>query len=243
MLKLNHFNPGTSTALAFLISVTTSAPFLTLSPAAAQRFSASVSQLVVISNPIVIPAGTQIPVLYDKAEKILVTAEETMPLTLKVAAEIKDSNGTILIPAGSQIIGQIEPAEGSGSRFVAQELKINQNTSYPLDATSQVVVRTETINQGASAGDILKGTLAGAGAATLIAGLTGDRRIDALEVLAGAAVGTLAGWALPETGTLGGSTETFISIDPDRDLTLTLESDLIVYAKLVRQYVRPLAHL
>ncbi|MGH2416518.1 MAG: hypothetical protein ACRDEA_23050, partial [Microcystaceae cyanobacterium] len=114
----------------------------------------------------------------------------------------------------------------AGSRFVAQELRISQDEQYSLNATSQVVTRTETIEEGASAGEILGGALAGAGAATLIAGLTGDRRIDALEVLAGAAVGTLAGWALPETGVLGGGSQEVISIDPNQDLTLTVQSNL-----------------
>lgn len=150
-----------------------------------------------------------------------------MPVTLQVALNITDNNGTVLIPAGSEIIGQVEPA-GNGSQFVAQELVINENQRYYLDATSRVVTKTETISGGANTEDILKGTLAGAGAATIIAGVTGNRRIEPLEILGGAAVGTLAGWALPETGVLGGSRKEVISINPNQDLTLTLESPLTV---------------
>ena len=72
----------------------------------------------------------------------------------------------------------------------------------------------------------MKGTLAGAGAATIISGVTGDRKIEALEVLAGAAVGTLAGWALPESGVIGGYTKQVVVIYPSSDLTLTLDRDL-----------------
>jgi hypothetical protein len=175
----------------------------------------------------VVPAGTQIPVSFQKAKKILVTNQETLPLTLQVAATITDANGTVLIPRGSQIAGRIEPA-GTGSRFVAQTLILSQQEQIPINATSAVVTTTETIKEGASAGEIVGGTLAGAGAATLIAGVTGDRKIDALEVLGGAAVGALAGWLLPEAGVIGGGSKTVIAIDPNRDLTLTVQSDLFV---------------
>jgi hypothetical protein len=175
------------------------------------------------TDQLVIPANTRIQVRYPEAKKILVTPEETLPLTLEVAAPVRDQWGNIIIPVGSQILGQIEPAPG-GSQFVARELLINPQQRVELNATSAVVSTTETINEGASTGDILKGTLAGAGAATIIAGVTGDRKIEALEVLAGAAVGTLAGWALPTAGVMGGTEKELISIDPNRDLTLTVES-------------------
>ena len=58
----------------------------------------------------VIPRGVVIPVEYDQ-EKILVTPEETVPVTLLVAADIKDSSRNILIPYGSEIDGEIQPAD------------------------------------------------------------------------------------------------------------------------------------
>ena len=226
MSNFNYLKSGTSALIALAMSATAVAPIFPLASASAQPFRTPPTQMR-ISNQVMIPAGVQIPVKYDEAEKILVTDSETLPLTLTVAANIKDRNGTILIPYNSEIVGQIEPAV-EGSQFVAQRLII-EGREIPLDATSRVVATTEIIEEGASTGDILKGTLAGAGAATLIAGVTGDKRIDALEVLAGAAVGTLAGWALPEAGVLGGGSKEVISIDPNRDLTLTLQSDLRIY--------------
>lgn len=229
MLNLNNTKSGTCVAIAFLMGATAVSPLWNLTCATAQSLPAPRSPITTF-NQVVIPAGTRIPVMYKESKKILVTSEETMPLTLKVAANITDRNGRILIPSGSEIVGQIEPA-GKGSRFVAQGLTINKDQEYTLNATSQVVTKTETLKDGASASEILSGTLAGAGAATLISGLTGDRRIDALEVLAGAAVGTLAGWILPETGIIGGGSQDVISINPNKDLTLTMQSQLAVYSK------------
>ena len=50
-------------------------------------------------------AGTPIAVRYEK-EKILVAPDETAPLTLTVNENIVSSQKTILIPSGSQIVGE-----------------------------------------------------------------------------------------------------------------------------------------
>ncbi|CDN16717.1 FOG: PKD repeat [Richelia intracellularis] len=50
---------------------------------------------------VIIPEGTAIPVRSDKAEKILVTKDETAPLTLTVSQNVITDRGDILIPAGS----------------------------------------------------------------------------------------------------------------------------------------------
>jgi hypothetical protein len=219
--------------IALLLSATSLSRPLAWIPASAQPLPpppASGSPRV--SGSAVVPAGTEIPVRFEKSEKIVVARGETLPLTLIVDEDIRDAkgtlrdrNGNLLIPAGSKVVGQIEPA-GQGARFVAQRLQLSQNRRLSLEATSATVTRSETINEGASAGQILGGTLAGAGAATLIAGVTGDRRINALEVLSGAAIGAFAGWALPSAGAIGGNSKEVISIDPNSDLTLTVQSDL-----------------
>ncbi|HAC63459.1 MAG TPA: hypothetical protein DCF68_07935 [Cyanothece sp. UBA12306] len=223
MSKLNYSKSGIYTAIAILMGITGVAPIYSLKPAAAQLLPPETNPRR-ISNNIVIPSGTRIPLRHSNAEKILVTNEESLAVTLETAANIKNSYGDILVPAGSKVVGQIQPANG-GAQFVAQEIMINEQ-AYPLYASSNVVTSTETINEGASVEEILGGTLAGSAAAAIIAGTTGDRRIDALEVLAGAAVGTLAGWGLPEAGIIGGGETEVISIDPNQDLTITLQSNL-----------------
>ena len=147
------------------------------------------------------------------------TEEETIPLTLTVAANIKNPNGTILIPYNSEIFGQIKPS-GDGSQFVAQTLILTDGTQVSLDETSGVVATTETIEQGASADHILKGAVIGASAASVIAAITGDTAIVTEEVLGSAGLGILARWIWR------GSSAELISINPNTDLDLTLGSDL-----------------
>ncbi len=164
-----------------------------------------------------IPNGTIIPVRHDEAEKILVTKDETIPLTLRVTRNIRDGRGNVLIPSGSQVVGQIEPVSSrDGSRFVADYVLIN-GRDIPLDATSNVVTRTEVIREGASGGDILEGAIIGAAAATVISAVIGDG-IPLEGVLGGAGLGALAGFLL------GDEERELISIDPNFDLDLTVRS-------------------
>ncbi len=220
MSNFNFAKTGTSALTALLICTTAAISSLPTVPAAAQQSPSNNN-----SRQFLIPTGTRILVSYDEAKKIIVNKGEFLPLTLKVASNLTDRNGAILIPAGSEIVGQLEPT-AQGVQFVAQELIINEGQSFPLDATSRVISKTEIVREGASAGDVVAGTLAGAGTATLLAGTTGDHRIDLLEVLGGAAVGALAGWGLPAAGVFGGGSREVISINPNQDLTLTLQSSL-----------------
>ncbi|MGP0128515.1 MAG: hypothetical protein ACTMUB_04375 [cyanobacterium endosymbiont of Rhopalodia musculus] len=225
MFDLSYGTSGIATAISLLIGITAVTPIYLFKPAAAQPFSLeNNNNSGPISNDVVIPLGTRIPLRHQDAERILVTNEESLDITLETAANIRDRYGNFLVPVGSKVMGFIQPANG-GAQFVTREIII-YNQRYPLYASSGVVTRTETINEGASVEEILGGTLAGSAAAAIIAGTTGDRRIDALEVLAGAAVGTLAGWGLPEAGLIGGGETQVISIDPNQDLAIILESNL-----------------
>ena len=87
-----------------------------------------------------------------------------------------------------------------------------------MDATSQVVTRTEVVRRGADAGDILKGAAIGGAAAVVLSEIFGD--IDFLEVLGGAGAGAVAGLLL------GKREVELVSIDPNSDLDLILQSDL-----------------
>ncbi|NJO70931.1 MAG: hypothetical protein HC825_02950, partial [Oscillatoriales cyanobacterium RM1_1_9] len=112
-----------------------------------------------------VTAGTLIPVEYEDAEKIVVTPDETVEVTVLSAQSLRTSTGRVWLPAGSQIRGEIRPV-GSGSQFIAREVIFSNGRSFRLNANSDVVSRTETIKKGASAGDILKGAAVGAAAAT-----------------------------------------------------------------------------
>jgi hypothetical protein len=68
--------------------------------------------------------------------------------------------------------------------------------------------------------ELLTGAVLGAGAAAGVAAVTGDRAVATEEVLGGGAVGTLLATFL------GRNRVTLISIDPDTDLDLALDSPL-----------------
>lgn len=166
-----------------------------------------------------IPLGTEIPVRYDKTDKIVVLPSETVPLTLTVDKNIRSARGTLLIPAGSQVKGKLKPAE-AGSQFVAEELLLTSGKTLPIDATSEVITTTQEIKKGTNTGSILKGAAIGSAAAAVIALITGNKRISALEVLGGAGIGALGGVLL------GKKKVDVVVINPDTDLNLTLNSSL-----------------
>jgi hypothetical protein len=219
MSQFSLLKRGTSTVLSLLLGMGITTPLLLSSTPASAQLLGTDDEFVQAQRRVAIPSGVSLPVRYDEAEKIVVLPDETAPVTLKIAANIKDNSGRILIPYGSELVGEIRPA-GNGSRFVAQELKIPGASSQSINASSQVITRRETINKGASAGDILEGAAIGAAAASVIAGITGDKAIATEEVLGGAGLGALGGLLL------GKEEAEVISIDPNEDLDITLNSRL-----------------
>ncbi|NJR50034.1 MAG: S-layer homology domain-containing protein [Leptolyngbyaceae cyanobacterium CSU_1_3] len=169
-----------------------------------------------------IPAGTAIPLQY-KAEKILLAKNEPQPtpITMTVAQNIVTSDGTVLIPAGSQVAGQLVVSQG-GAQFRSSELILASGQRLAIDATSDTITQTETVRKGANLGTILKDAALGSAAAAGISAVTGDRSIKAEEVLIGTGAGALAGLIF------GGDRIDLISIRPDSDLNLKLNSELVL---------------
>jgi hypothetical protein len=218
MLFYNRWQ--STTALLMLLGMTSVAavPIIVSAPAMAGEEPYVVGQRS-RSSRVILPAGTIIPVRYDKAEKIIVAPKETVPVTLTVAEDIRSSSERIVIPAGSQIKGKLQPAEG-GTQFVAQELILSRRQRLPIEATSEVITTTETINKRTGP-DILRGAVIGAVAGAVISEILGD--VDLGEVLAGAGIGVGA-------EVLRGRKEKEVEVvvvDPDTDLDLTLEEDLV----------------
>lgn len=195
---------------------------------------ASQNQVATVNSPYIVgqqvaaqaglPAGTTLTMSYAESEKIVVLPDETAPLTLTVSQAITDSTGRVLVPAGSQVVGELRPS-GSGSQFVAQELVLTGGQRVAISATSQTVTTTETIRRGASFGETLAGAVLGSGAAAAISRTTGDQSVGALEVLAGTATGaTLA-------RIFGRDRVDVIAINPSQDLNLTLNQPLVLSAR------------
>jgi hypothetical protein len=161
-----------------------------------------------------VPAGTVIPVQYEK-NRIILEPNETVPVTLTVARDITSTRGDVLIPEGSKIKGKLKPT-GDGTQFVAETLTI-QNRDYNIDAVSEVINRRETITRQSDP-KLLEGAAIGGGAATVLGAIFG--KIQLWQVLGGAGVGALASVLLR-----GRNNVEVISIDPNQDLALTLRSN------------------
>jgi hypothetical protein len=170
-----------------------------------------------------IPAGTAIPVRYDRADKVLLAKNEPQPtpITLTVAQNVVSSDGTVLIPAGSQVSGQLTVSQGA-AQFTASQLTLANGQQVAIAATSDPITTTESVRRGANTGTILKDAVLGSAAAAGVSGVTGNRDITAGKVLIGTGVGALAGLIF------GGDRVDLISIRPNTDLNLRLSSPLTV---------------
>jgi hypothetical protein len=177
-----------------------------------------------VDDRVIVKTGTTIPVNYSKAEKILIAPNEPkpVPVTLTVAQNITVQN-TVVIPSGSQIVGELQSVQG-GAQFVAKELVLPNGTRSAISANSALVTRTEEITKGINIAKVLRNTALGAAAAAAISAVTGDKAIATEEVLLGAGLSTV----LTLIGVFQGRDKVnLISVDPNKDLNLTLRSDLV----------------
>jgi len=95
----------------------------------------------------------------------------------------------------------------------------NSGQNFPIDAVSEIIAETETINERTDP-NILRGAV-GAGASAVIGKIFGGR-IRLGQVLAGAGIGVL-----PELLSRSRKETELVVIDPDTDLHLTLQVDLV----------------
>jgi hypothetical protein len=217
MTRPNRWKYATAALMSMAISTGTIVPMLVSTPASAQRIYGQ-------SRSVSIPTGVTFPVAYEK-DKVVVTPGETVPLTLTVATNIIDSARNVLIPAGTQIVGQLQPVTRNnqkGVQFVAQELVFASGQRQYVNASSSVITRTEKISKGADTGRILTDAAIGAGAASAISLITGDRRIQALEPIGGAAAGAAASVLLRKK-----EANVFV-LKPEQDLNVVLRSNLVL---------------
>jgi hypothetical protein len=225
MTHFHRWKTGTAALMAMAMTTGAIAPMFVSAPASAQSIFRGQTQTQTQTGSVSIPAGVTLPMTYDK-DKIVVTPDETAPIKLKVARNIVDRAGNVLIPEGSQIDGQLQPITRNGVKgtyFVAQELLLPNGNRQSINATSQIITRKETISKGAKTGTILQDAAIGAGAASVISLLTGNRRIETLEPILGAGAGAAASVLLRRN-----KAEVLV-VEPQRgDLNLVLRSNLLV---------------
>ncbi|MGJ5672877.1 MAG: conjugal transfer protein TrbI [Nostochopsis sp.] len=225
MNSLLNWKSGTTAFMAMVMATSAIVPLFTTAvtaqqPAIFTRPTQPISQ----SKTVSIPTGVTIPVTFEK-DKIVVTPDETTSVTLEVAQNVVDGNRNVLIPARTKIEGELQPRtinNVKGSQFVAKELVFSDGRRQSIDATSRVVTKKETIKKGAKTGTILTDAAIGAGAASIISLLTGNKTIEVLEPIIGAAVGAGASAILRKREA------EVVVIDPQQDLDVTLNSNLIV---------------
>ncbi len=233
MTHLFRWKSGTAALMTMAIGTSAITPMIAFAPANAQY---NIGQ----PRTVTIPANVSFPVTYEK-DKVIVSPGESLPLTLKIANDIIDRNRNILIPAGSEVVGRLEPVNldsysrdrdygtdrdnnnsnnRQGVRFVAQELVFSSGQRQQINATSKTYTRTEKISKGTDTGSILTDAAIGAGAASVISLITGNRRIEVLEPIIGGAAGAAASVLLRKK-----EANVFV-LRPEQDLRLTLNSNL-----------------
>jgi hypothetical protein len=190
------------------------------------------SQYIVGTTPIAtdftIPAGITIPVKYVKEKILMAQEDEKLPITLIVEPSVTTSNGMVLIPAGSEIVGELRTIPNQkGVQFVAQTIKINDKETA-IDASSQVITTMETVSQGSTVVTLVRNAAIGAAAAAAIAAVTGDQAIATEEVLIGGGAGLVVGLIQRFVGR--NSVDLYV-VQPDTDLDLKLNSNLVITSK------------
>ncbi len=214
----------TATIAVIAMSITGIPSLLTLAPVHAQY---NLNQ----RRSITIPINVTLPVSYEK-EKIVLSPGENLKLTLTIPSDIVDRSNYILIPANTKVVGQLQSVElqntnpsdknKKGVRFVAEKLILPSNQEVPINAASKTITTTESIRKGASTSQILTGAAVGGGAASLLALVTGNRKIEILEPIAGAAVGALGSAVFQKQ-----KVDVFV-LRPKDDLPITLNAPLVL---------------
>ncbi|MGK7904497.1 MAG: hypothetical protein AB4352_24445 [Hormoscilla sp.] len=222
MFNSHQWKSGTAALLALSMTAVAATPLM--ASAEEQQNSPDVIETQRYPenrNDRVIPAGILIPVKHEDedVEKILLAPDETMELTLIVSEDVVTRNGKRLIPGGSQISGELVPAL-DGVQFISEEIVTPRGRRVNIDASSGIVTETETVSRGVNAGSVIEGALIGGAAAAIIAEITG--KIDLEEPIIGAVLGGIAG------ALLGKNKVDLISINPETDLPLRLNSDIVI---------------
>ena len=175
-----------------------------------------------------IPAGTTLSVRYAVAKKILVSPNEPapIPLTLSLARNVSSFNANSLIPAGSQIVGElITMQDQQTAQFVAKELVLSDGQRIEISASSRIIDRISEISKNQRVDRIVQNSALGTAAAAAFTAISGNPLVTSQQVLLNSGFGSSA----ELIGTFRNQEKaTIITIFPNSDFTLTLNSDLVL---------------
>ena len=215
--------------IAFLINLAATISLVLPSPNSAQtnvnlKPEASPRRQIAVR----IPAGTTLPVNYNVAQKILVSPNEPgpIPLTLSLTRNASSFKASSLIPAGSQIVGELVTIQDQQTaQFVAKEIVLFDGQRIEISASSQVIERTSEISKNQRVDRMIKNSALGTAAAAAFAAMSGNPLVASQQVVLNSGFGSSA----ELIGAFRNQEKaTIITIFPNRDFTLTLNSDLVL---------------
>ncbi len=176
-----------------------------------------------VATTYTIPAGSILPMAYEK-DKILVADDEIVNIVLKIASNVNSSTGEVLIPAGTEVVGKLTPTE-NGTQFVAESLTLKNGKTMSIEGTSSVVTATEVVKKGADTNEIIQQAAVSTAAAAAISTVTGDQNILSQNLLKNTSTQNIASLI---QAYLGLNEAELLVIDPNTDLDIKLDKDLMV---------------
>lgn len=134
-------------------------------------------------------SGQKVIARYQGKDQQIIQTGETRALIVQLAEPIVNRAGQVVIPAESEISGQVVPIEGGG-QFIAKQITVN-GRPYAFPAKSSTlhdVKDPRETSAGSIAGDAAIGAAGGA-----VVGQVLNGKIGIGEVLVGAATGVVIG--------------------------------------------------
>ncbi|WP_208678331.1 hypothetical protein [Synechococcus elongatus] len=83
-------------------------------------------------------SGSRMNLFFPGRDRIVLRRGEVLPLEGRLARDIFDNRGRILIPRNSRIVGQLRP-DGRGLRFVSDRLILPNGGIFPMRAHSGLI--------------------------------------------------------------------------------------------------------
>jgi hypothetical protein len=161
------------------------------------------------TSGVLLPSGTVLSLRYQGEETLNLSSDYPLQEVLVVDRDVRNQEGQIIVPAGSQVIGRFETGS-SGSEFIAQAISIN-GESFLLNGRSDKLSGDRQL----SSNQTMQNSALGAVAGTLLGAVTG--------------VGLIAGIA---AGATTSAAATYLTapqpaiIEPDRVVEVRLLEDL-----------------